>query len=142
MEQYKSVAKEFLGTGWKFPIEIDEITGRIKMSSYEEDIKESIEIIMRTRKGERMMMPEFGCDLYEFVYETMDDSSLSRMENAVRDALIIWEPRITDVEVHVSGNQMKEGQLDISVKYVVRSTNNLFNMVYPYYINEGLGIDN
>lgn len=142
MDQYNSVAKEFLGTGWKFPIEIDEITGRIKMSSYEEDIKESIEIILRTRKGERMMMPEFGCDLYEFVYETMDDSSLSRMENAVTDALIIWEPRITDVEVHVSRNQNKEGQLDISVKYVVRSTNNLFNMVYPYYINEGLGIDN
>lgn len=142
MEQYRNEAKEFLGTGWKFPIEVDEITGRIKMSNYEEDIKESIGIIMRTRKGERMMMPEFGCDLYEYVYETMDDSSLSRMENEIMNALIVWEPRITDIEVRVYRNENTEGQLDISVKYVVRSTNNLFNMVYPYYINEGLGIDN
>lgn len=137
-----NMAKEFLGTGWKFPIEVDEITGRIKMSEFEEDIKESIGIIMRTRKGERMMKPEFGCGISEYTFEPMSDSSLARMERAVLEALILWEPRITDVSVRVAGNEEKEGQLDIAVSYVVRSTNNLFNMVYPYYMNEGLGIDN
>lgn len=142
MNQFDNSAKEFLGTGWKFPIEVDEITGRVKMSSQDENIKESIAIIMRTRKGERMMNPDFGCSIHEYVYETMDDSSLARMENDILEALIIWEPRITDVEVRVERNEQNEGQLDILVKYVVRATNNLFNMVYPYYLNEGLGVDN
>lgn len=62
MEQ-NDFAKDFLGTGWKFPVEVDEITGRIKMSSYEEDIQEAIGIILKTRKGERMMRPDFGCEL-------------------------------------------------------------------------------
>ena len=141
MNDQISMAKEFLGTGWKFPVEVDELTGRIKMSSYEEDIKESIGIIMRTRKGERMMNPEFGCGLLEYVYETMDDSTFSRMEQEVLNALILWEPRITGMEVKVMPSPDQAGRLDIHVRYVVRSTNNLFNMVYPYYLNEGLGVD-
>ena len=140
MNEYGSFAKEFLGTGWKFPVEVDELTGRIKMSSHEEDIKEAIGI-MKTRRGERMMNPEFGCGLLDFVYETMDDATFARMENEVMNALMIWEPRIKQVEVNVSRSPEQSGRLDISVKYVVRTTNNLFNMVYPYYLNEGLGIE-
>lgn len=133
-------AKGFLGVGWKFPIEVDEMTGRIRMSGYEDDIKESIEIIMKTRKGERMMRPDFGCGLSNYVFETIDDSAIARMEQEVSEALIIWEPRIKDIRVKVTRSEEYEGRMDIAVSYAVRSTNNLFNMVYPYYLNEGLGI--
>ena len=95
-------AKEFLGVGWKFPVEVDETTGRIRTSSYEEDIKEAIKIIMMTRKGERMMMPDFGCEIHNYVFETMDVSVLVRMEEEILRALIMWEPRIIEPEVSLS----------------------------------------
>lgn len=130
-------AKEFLGVGWKFPVEVDETTGRIRTSSYEEDIKEAIKIIMMTRKGERMMMPDFGCEIHNYVFETMDVSVLVRMEEEILRALIMWEPRIIEPEVHITMDPEQEGKLNVQVKYVVRTTNNPYNMVYPYYLNEG-----
>lgn len=132
-------ARDFLGVGWKFPVEVDQTTGRIKTSSYEEDIQEAIRIILMTRKGERMMLPEFGCGVWEYVFETMDVSALARMEQEIRHALILWEPRIVDPEVHVDTDRQQQGVLDIHIQYVVRATNNPYNLVYPYYINEGFG---
>lgn len=132
-------AKEFLGVGWKFPVEVDNTTGRIKTSGYEEDIEEAIRIILRTRKGERMMMPDFGCGIQDYIFETMDVSSLSRMENEILHSLIRWEPRIADPEVHVTVDERQEGRLNICIHYVVRATNNPYNLVYPYYMNEGFG---
>ncbi len=132
-------AKEFLGKGWKFPVEVDKTTGRIKTSSYEEDIKEAIGIIMMTRKGERMMMPEFGCGIQDYVFETMDTSSLARMEKEVLYAIIRWEPRIIEPEVHIEMDKEQEGKLNIYIQYIVRATNNPYNLVYPYYMNEGFG---
>lgn len=132
-------AKGFLGAGFHFPIEVDEATGRIKMVSLEEDIMQSIRIIMMTRKGERVMRPDFGCDIHEYAFDTMDYTTLVQMEHAVRQALMVWEPRITDVEVNIMNEQDEEGTLLIEISYVVRSTNNPYNLVYPYYINEGMG---
>ena len=132
-------AKGFLGTGFSFPIEVDEATGRMKTVSLEEDIIQSIRIIIMTRKGERVMRPDFGCEIHEYAFDTMDYTTLVQMEHAVRQALIIWEPRITQVEVNIHSGQDQEGTLFIEVRYVVRSTNNPYNLVYPYYINEGMG---
>lgn len=129
----------FLGTGFAFPIEVDEATGRMKTVSLEEDIAQAIQIILRTRKGERVMRPEFGCDIYDYAFETMDYTTRYQMEQAVQKALMIWEPRIIQVEVHVNNEQEEEGVLLIEISYVVRSTNNPYNLVYPYYINEGMG---
>lgn len=131
--------KNFLGTGFSFPIEVDEATGRMKTVSLEEDIAQAIQIILMTRKGERVMRPEFGCDIYEYAFDTMDYTTRFQMEQAVKRALMIWEPRIINVEVHINDEQETEGRLLIEISYVVRSTNNPFNLVYPYYINEGMG---
>lgn len=133
----KSDVRAFLGTGWKFPIGVDEATGRIEMSSCEENIEESIRIIIETRKGERMMQPEFGCRLFQYAFETVNYTTLYSMKNEVESALIRWEPRITDVEAEVSDERIDEGLLLIHISYVVRSTNNLYNLVYPFYISEG-----
>lgn len=131
--------KSFLGTGWKFPIEVDEATGRIRMSSYEENIEESVRIIVGTQKGERMMEPEFGSRLREYSFSAVDYTTLNAIKNEVEGALTRWEPRITDVHAAVSDERIDEGILEINISYVIRATNNLFNLVYPFYISEGTG---
>lgn len=127
-------AKSFLGVGWKFPVQVDEATGRIKTSHYEEDIQEAIRIIIMTGRGERVMRPEFGCGLQEYVFAGMNYDTAVQMRTAIQRALVNWEPRITDVEVDVEENG---GRMLIHVAYVVRSTNNPYNLVYPYYLSEG-----
>lgn len=129
--------KAFLGTGWKFPVEVDGATGRIQISSGENNIKESIRMIIGTRRGERVMEPEFGCRIWEYSFETVDYTTMYAMKNQVEQALVRWEPRITNVQAEVSDERVEEGLLLIHVSYVVRSTNNLYNLVYPFYILEG-----
>ena len=129
--------KAFLGTGWKFPVGIDKATGRIQMSSNEDSIRESIRIIIGTRKGELPMHPDFGWGIQEYAFETADYTTLYAMKTEVEHALIRWEPRITDVYARVSDEQIDEGVLMIDVSYVVRATNNQYNLVYPFYISEG-----
>ena len=98
----KEDVNAFLGRGFKFPIQVDEITGKMKTSSYEEDIKEAIYIILMTKKGERIMNPKFGCGVHDFAFDTMDYTTLNRMEYEVREAITLWEPRIVDLEVNLS----------------------------------------
>ncbi len=136
MELRKDV-KAFLGTGWKFPVTVDGAAGRIQMSSNEENIEESVRIIIGTRQGERMMEPEFGCGIWAYSFETTDYTMLHAMKTEVEKALTRWEPRITEIDAQVSDERIDEGVLLIRVSYVIRSTNNLYNMVYPFYISEG-----
>ena len=130
--------KSFLGVGWKFPIQIDEVTGRIKTSSYEEDIAEAIKIIVGTSKGERIMDKNFGCNIKDLIFENFNYNTALKIERCVLDALQEWEPRIINVKVKVSQDTVENSKININISYVVRSTNNPYNLVYPYYINEGI----
>ena len=130
------MAREFLGRGWKFPVGVDS-KGRIDMSEYEQDIREAIWLILSTAKGERVMRPDFGCGIHDFVFASVNTSNIGLMESSVREALTIWEPRIELKDVSVSTERASEGQLLISIDYRVRSTNNEFNLVYPFYLTEG-----
>lgn len=130
--------KAFLGSGFKFPVQVDKNTGRIRESSYEEDIQEAVRIILSTRKGERLRNPRFGCGIYDYAFEALDYTTISAIKHEVEMALVLWEPRIEDIEVVIDEKQ-EEGVLLIEIGYVVRSTNNPFNLVFPYYINEGFG---
>ena len=132
-------SKSFLGTGFKFPVQVDPNTGRVKTSSQEEDIKEAIRIILGTQPGERPMTPRFGCSINSFVFASMDYTSVMMMKREVEDSLILWEPRIKDVDVEIVSDPNTTGVLMIQINYVVRSTNNPYNLVYPFYINEGYG---
>lgn len=134
-------AYSFLGRGFGFPIEVDQVTGRIRTSAYEEDIKEAIYLILMTKKGERVRNPEFGCGIHDYIFGTMDFTSLKEMERSVEKALVLWEPRIRDIEVEVGLDGEAEGKLLVEIQYVVRTTNNPFNLVFPFYINEGFGDD-
>jgi phage baseplate assembly protein W len=129
------MAKEFLGRGWKFPVNVS-LAGKILMSEHEEDIKEAIWIILSTSKGERVMRQDFGCGIYDFVFATINMATLGLIEASVREALTLWEPRIELVNVEISTDKAEEGKLLISIDYRVRSTNNEFNLVYPFYLKE------
>ena len=133
----RSDSRSFLGTGFKFPVQVDPITGKIRTSSDEDDIKESIRIILGTQPGERPMSPHFGCNINYFVFGTSDYTSMTIMKNEVENSLVMWEPRIKDIEVEIIQSPDNDGVLLIEVSYVVRSTNNPFNLVYPFYISEG-----
>lgn len=134
----RSAGKEFLGRGWKFPVQVDKKTGRIEMSEYEEDIKEAIRIIIMTYKGERVMRSDFGTRAKDYVFSTNELEYLTLMESDIEKALIKWEPRIQDLTVEVEPDMGDSPKLLINISYVVRSTNNAFNLVYPFYIDEGL----
>ena len=129
------MAEVFLGTGWAFPLQVNAL-GQVSMSQYEQDIKEAIWIILSTRKGERVMRPDFGCGIHDFVFAVMNTSTLTLAENSVREALTLWEPRIDLTGVSVSNEKIQEGKLVIDIDYKVRTTNNRFNLVYPFYLKE------
>ena len=135
---YLDTARDFLGRGWSFPVGVDPATSRVLGARWEEDIQQAVRLILLTGKGERMMQPEFGCDLRRFAFDHMDYTTRTQMEQEAQQALVRWEPRITDVEVHLERDPGDDGRLLLHVSYVVRSTNNPYNLVYPYYINEGL----
>ena len=133
----ETMGKAFLGSGIQFPVEVDAVTGRMQISSEEENIRQSIEVILMTGKGERVMRPEFGCGLKNYIYEMMDYGTIIRIEKEVRDALNQWEPRITDVNVTVTSDEARDNVMLIHISYRVRITNNPYNMVFPFYIQEG-----
>ncbi|MCA9422625.1 MAG: GPW/gp25 family protein [Nitrospira sp.] len=131
------MSMEILGKGWKFPISLDKGQGGVAWSRYEEKIKESIYIILATAKGERVMRPDFGCGIHDFVFAVMNSATITLMKSTVQDALIQWEPRVTVKAVEVLTDQLGEGIVNIRVDYQVIATNNQFNMVYPFYLTGG-----
>lgn len=130
------MAREFLGQGWAFPVGVD-AEGKIKITREEEDIRQAIWIILSTAKGERVMRPDFGCGIHDFVFASINTANVALIENSVREALTLWEPRIEVTDVQVSTEHVARGQLLVSVDYKVRTTNNRFNLVYPFYLTEG-----
>lgn len=131
------MGREFLGVGWKYPVSV-EANGSISSSSYEESIQESILLILGTSKGERLMRPEFGCSISEYAYSTLDTLTRRMIENAVYEALINWEPRIEVIEVKTLTEKAQEGKLLVNIDYKIRKSNTQVNLVYPFYLKEGV----
>lgn len=129
------MAKEFLGTGWKFPVRVDS-GGKISLSKHEDDIKEAIWIILSTAKGERVMRPGFGCGIHDLVFAPINASTLRLVETTVQEALTFFEPRIEVLNVSASGSEAQPGKLLINIDYRIRATNSEFNLVYPFYLKE------
>ena len=130
------MGKEFLGKGWRFPVEPDE-DGRLAFSAEEGKIQESILIILGTAQGERAMRPDFGSRLHELVFAPINGSTRSLAANYVTEALVAWEPRIDVRRVDVADHLAEDGVLQINIEYEVRATNSIFNLVYPFYLLEG-----
>jgi uncharacterized protein len=130
-----ALSKTFLGKGIAFPFAIDE-HGALQHAAYEDSVQQSVWVVLSTAKGERVMRPDFGCGIHELVFATVTASTRGQVASAVREALLRFEPRIDVRDVNVSPDRDGEVLL-ISVDYEVRATNNMFNLVYPFYLDGG-----
>ncbi|HEX7329941.1 MAG TPA: GPW/gp25 family protein [Pyrinomonadaceae bacterium] len=131
--------KSFLGRGWKFPVQIDPATGRVAMSELEQDIKESIHILLATAPGERVMRLEFGCGIHELVFSSMSTVTMGLFESRIREAINRWEPRVDILKLEVFTKDPAKGKLEINLHCQIRDTNTEFNLVFPFYLTEGAG---
>ena len=128
------MAAEFVGAGWAFfPMRTD-VTGRVVLVGREQEIEESIRMILATAPGERPMRPDFGCAIHDFVFAPADAATAGQIAFEVRSALDRWEPRITVVDVLVTFDAVDEGTLHIEVRYAIRGTNDPRNLVFPFYV--------
>ena len=124
---------EIIGSGLAFPLQVDR-RGGIALAREETDIEQAIELILATAPGERPMRPEFGCGVHDFVFDSIDASTVGKMEDAIREALDRWEPRVIVQTVEFNLDHVGEGRLVIDIGYRVRVTNTLRNLVYPFYV--------
>jgi phage baseplate assembly protein W len=125
----------FLGRGWAFPVCLRR--GDVATAEFDEDVRQSIRIILGTNPPERRMRPDFGAGLASFVFEPVNVTTMALIETRVRESLIDWEPRIDLDSVTVTPDAQRPNLLLIDVRYRVRATNTRANLVYPFYLEEG-----
>ena len=129
--------KSFLGTGWGFPPEFNKETRSVKMLTDEADIKSSLEILLSTRLGERIMVPGYGCNLDELMFKPLNLTLKTFVVDLIKTAILYHEPRIDVNKINIDPTNELEGVLLINLDYTVRTTNSRKNMVYPFYKAEG-----
>jgi phage baseplate assembly protein W len=127
------MAHEFEGRGWQFPIRLDD-AGAISEAREEDKVRQSIEIILRTAPGERVMRPDFGCGIHDLVFDTVSGTMVGRVASVVASALATWEPRIDVLNVNPQQDTEDPTRLLIEIHYRIRSSNSRFNLVFPFYV--------
>ena len=135
-----AVDSSFLGTGWSFPPSFDIHDRSTSLASGEEDIEQSLAILLSTKPNERLMHPTYGCAIHAMVFENTDESTLTRIRDAVRRAVLFFEPRIDLDAIEVDQSAAFEGLLRIMLSYRIRETNSRSNMVFPFYFLEGTNV--
>jgi uncharacterized protein len=129
--------KAWLGRGWAYPVTFDPVKGTVAESEYEADIRQAIIIILSTSRGERVMRPDFGCGIYDLVFDVVDTALLTRIDSEVRESMIKFEARIELTGVDVNPRDALDGKLLIEMEYRIRRTNQSRNLVFPFYFREG-----
>ncbi len=124
--------RDFLGTGWAFPVRID-AHGRIALAHQERDIEEAIHIILLTPKGQRVMRPEFGCQIHELIFAPNDATTAGLAAHYVEEALGMWEPRIRVMEVIAAPDRESPGRLLVTIRYEIKATHDKRSLVFPFY---------
>ena len=132
----------FLGTGWSFPPTFDRESGQVEMVSELEDINQSLDILLSTSLGERVMVPDYGCNLDDYMFEALNNSLIGLIKHHVENSILFYEPRIIAEKVDVTtadSLDLIEGRFTITVEYRIPETNSRYNYVYDYYLNEAAG---
>ena len=127
------MAHEFEGRGWRFPISLDD-AGAIAEAREEDKVRQSIEIILRTAPGERVMRPDFGCGIHDLVFDTVSGAMIGRVATVVANALATFEPRIDVLNINPQQDTEDPTRLLIEINYRLRSSNSRFNLVFPFYV--------
>jgi len=123
---------DFLGSGLAFPFGVD-ARGRIALAHRERDIEQAIRIILLTPKGQRVMRPEFGCQIHELVFAPNDSTTAGLAEYYVREALAMWEPRIEVISAAVAPDSLEQERLLIDIRYEIKATHDRRALVFPFY---------
>ena len=123
----------FIGRGFTFPMAVDH-TGSIALTNGVEDLDRSIRVVLATAPGERVMRPEFGCRIWDLLFEPVNANTLGLMTQAVREAVAQWEPRVEVDDIVVTPDDDDSSLVRIVVMYKVRTTNDRRNLVYPFYV--------
>lgn len=123
---------DFLGVGWTFPVCVD-VRGRIGLSRHERDIEEALRMILLTPKGQRVMRPEFGCQIHELLFAPNDATTAGLASYYVEDALAMWEPRIRVLQVTATPDQQNVGRLLLTIEYEIKATHDRRSLVFPFY---------
>jgi uncharacterized protein len=131
-----TLRRPFLGRGWKFPLQVTP-TGGIATATAEQRMEEAILLILSTGRGERVMLPDFGCGIHDLVFAPNDSSTVSKIVDSVRRSLVAFEPRIDVLDVTAETTDGQPNLLLIRVDYRIRDTNSMKNLVYPFFITEG-----
>jgi phage baseplate assembly protein W len=131
----------FLGRGWSFPPNFNRVNAGVDMLEQEADIASSLEILLTTIRGERVMLPQYGCNLEELVFESLDTRLKTLMVDKIETAILYHEPRIKVESVKLDDSRELEGVVLIEVIYRVKSTNSRFNFVFPFYKLEGTDLN-
>jgi len=127
----------FLGEGWSFPPHFDKKTGQLVTTTGIVDINKSLEILLSTRLGERIMLPGYGCNLEELLFQPLDVTLKTYIKELISNAILYYEPRIDTQEITLDATNELNGEILIKIEYVVRITNSRANMVFPFYKTEG-----
>lgn len=125
---------DFLGVGWSFPMRLDD-NGQIEMDAYEDKVRQSIWVILGTAPGERVMRSDFGCGIHNYAFAPNSAATRGQLVAAVRESLLNWEPRIDVLSVNAYSERDRPNTIFIQIDYSVRTTNNRFNLVYPFYLD-------
>ena len=139
-EQLTKKQKEFLGSGWSFPVTFSVGDYKLILTRYEENIADSIDVIIQTKFGERPLVPQFGSGLQRYFFRNMDETLKGELKNTVESGLLDNEPRITVLNVDIFFTDMEAGLIEIKIDYEFNQTNTRHNYVYPFYIKEGTNL--
>ncbi len=135
MSSRQQVTRPFLGVGWKFPLQVTP-AGKIARAFFEQRVEESIYLILGTAKGERVMLPDFGCGIHDLVFGINDPRTRSAVVQQVRESLTRYERRIDVLDISADSSADQPNLLLIRINYRIRANNAMGNLVYPFYINE------
>lgn len=131
----------FLGRGWEFPPTFDSVTKSAVMTEYEDDVASSLKILLTTMRGERVMLPLYGCNMQELLFRSLDTRTKALIVDMIETAIIYHEPRIKLEKVKLSDDSEIEGRVVIEVIYRIKTTNSRFNFVFPFYKTEGTDVN-
>ena len=130
----------FLGRGWAFPVSFTAGSNSVTLVENEEDIAQSLRILLSTMKRERVMMPDYGVNLHEMIFEPLSTSAATRLTNRIGRAILFHEPRI-NLEGITYDQDINQGLIIINIDYTIIATNSRTNLVYPFYFTEGTDLD-
>lgn len=126
----------FIGKGWSFPPTFDNQAGTILMVSEEGDIAQSLQILLGTRPGERVMQPQFGCNLDIMLFEPITTTLVAFVKDLIQTAVLYYEPRIAMDSININTVYVNDGLILIELEYTILASNSRFNLVYPFYLSE------